>query len=256
MSKTDVAMSNIELSDKTALITGAGSGIGRAIAIAFARAGARVVLAGRRLRELEETERVIREGGGDALAVQTDVTAEDSIRHLVERGKPFHVAVNAAGILIGGSIDEMEADSFARVFEVNVTGLWLSMKHEIRAMKAAGGGVIVNIGSSLGARLVRPTLGAYAASKAAVSSLTRTAALEAIQYGIRINCLCPGPVDTPMSIRLGEDRAARDVRVAATNPSKRVATTAEIASAALWLASADAAYIVGQDIVIDGGASA
>ncbi len=249
-------MSNLDFSDKTALITGAGSGIGRAIAIAFARFGARVVLAGRRLRELEETERIIREGGGEALTISTDVTAEDSIRNLVDRAKPLHVAVNAAGILIGGSVDEMEANAFARVFEVNVTGLWLSMKHEIRAMKAARGGVIVNIGSNIGARLVRPTMGAYAASKAAVSSLTRTAALEAISHGIRINCLCPGPVDTPMSIRPGEDWAARDARVAATNPSKRVATTAEIASAALWLASADATYIVGQDVVIDGGASA
>lgn len=249
-------MSNLEFSDKTALITGAGSGIGQAIAIAFARSGARVVLAGRRLRELEETERLIREEGGDALAISTDVTAEDSIRNLIDRAKPLHIAVNAAGILIGGSVDEMEADAFARVIDVNVTGIWLSMKHEIRAMKAAGGGVIINIGSNIGARLVRPTMGAYAASKAAVSSLTRTAALEAIPYGIRINCLCPGPVDTPLSIRPGEDRAARDARVAATNPSKRVATTDEIASAALWLASADAAYIVGQNIIIDGGASA
>jgi len=150
----------------------------------------------------------------------------------------------------------MEADAFTRLFDVNVTGLLLSMKHEIRAMKATGGGVIINIGSNIGARLVRPTMGAYAASKAAVSSLTRTAALEAISHGIRINCLCPGPVDTPLSIRPGEDRAARDARVAATNPSKRVATTTEIAAAELWLASADADYIVGQDIVIDGGASA
>lgn len=150
----------------------------------------------------------------------------------------------------------MDAEAFARVFQVNVTGLWLSMKHEIRSMKATGGGAIVNIGSNIGARIVRPTLGAYAASKAAVSSLTRTAALEAIAHSIRINCLCPGPVDTPLSMRPGEDRAARDARVAATNPSKRVATTDEIATAALWLASDSASYVVGQDIVIDGGASA
>jgi len=249
-------MANRQFSDKTALITGAGSGIGRAIAIAFAQAGARVVLAGRWLQALEATAGVIREGGGDALAVSADVTAEDSIRDLVDQAKPLHVAVNAAGILISGSVDEMEADAFTRLFAVNVTGLWLSMKHETRAMKATGGGVIINIGSNIGARLVRPTMGAYAAFKAAVSSLTRTAALEAISHGIRINCLCPGPVDTPLSIRPGEDRAARDARVAATNPSKRVATTTDIAAAALWLASAEADYIVGQDIVIDGGASA
>ncbi|WP_279238307.1 SDR family NAD(P)-dependent oxidoreductase [Agrobacterium tumefaciens] len=101
-----------------------------------------------------------------------------------------------------------------------------------------------------------PRLGAYAASKAAVSTLSRTAALESVSHGVRINCLCPGPVDTPLSMRPGEDRAARDARVTATNPSRRVASTDEIAAAALWLASDSASYVVGQDIVIDGGASA
>lgn len=249
-------MSKFEFSGKTALITGAGSGIGRSIATALALAGARTIVAGRRLSELEDTERMIRDAGGDALCVATDVTDEASVSALIERAGPLHIAVNTAGIVLGGAIDEMDGDAFARVFRVNVTGLWLSMKHEIRTMKATGGGAIVNIGSNIGARIVRPTMGAYAASKAAVSSLTRTAALEAISHGIRINCLCPGPVDTPLSMRPGEDRAARDARVAATNPSKRVATTDEIADAALWLVSDTAAYIVGQDIVIDGGASA
>lgn len=216
----------------------------------------RTVVAGRRLSELEDTARMIRKAGGDALCVSVDVTDEASVGALVERIGSLHIAVNAAGIVLGGPVDDMDAEAFARVFQVNVTGLWLSMKHEIRSMKATGGGAIVNIGSNIGARIVRPTLGAYAASKAAVSSLTRTAALEAIAHSIRINCLCPGPVDTPLSMRPGEDRAARDARVAATNPSKRVATTDEIATAALWLASDSASYVVGQDIVIDGGASA
>ncbi|MGO4562681.1 SDR family oxidoreductase [Rhizobiales bacterium 3FA27D7] len=249
-------MSNFELSSKTALVTGAGSGIGRSIAMTFAKAGMRTVVAGRRLSELEDTARMIRKAGGDALCVSVDVTDEASVGALVERIGSLHIAVNAAGIVLGGPVDDMDAEAFARVFQVNVTGLWLSMKHEIRSMKATGGGAIVNIGSNIGARIVRPTLGAYAASKAAVSSLTRTAALEAIAHSIRINCLCPGPVDTPLSMRPGEDRAARDARVAATNPSKRVATTDEIATAALWLASDSASYVVGQDIVIDGGASA
>lgn len=249
-------MAQIDFSGKTALITGAGSGIGRSIAVTFAQAGARTVVAGRRLAELEETVRLIRDAGGDARAVAADVTDEGSVRTLIDSAGPLHLAVNAAGVVLGGAIDEMEAESFAAVFSVNVTGLWLSMKHEIRAMKASGGGAIVNIGSNVGARIVRPGMGAYAASKAAASSLTRTAALEAISQGIRINCLCPGPVDTPRSMRPGEDRAARDARVAATNPSARVATKNEIADAALWLVSDAAAYVVGQDIVIDGGASA
>ena len=249
-------MPRLEFSGKTALITGAGSGIGRSIAVAFAKAGAKSTLAGRRLSELEDTARMIRDAGGDALCLAADVTDEASVSALVERAGPLHAAVNAAGIVLGGAVDEMDAEAFARVFRVNVTGLWLSMKHEVRAMRAAGGGAIVNIGSNIGARIVRPAMGAYAASKAAVSNLTRTAALEAISHGVRINCLCPGPVDTPLSMRPGEDRTARDARVAATNPSKRVATTDEIAAAALWLASESASYVVGQDIVIDGGASA
>lgn len=199
---------------------------------------------------------MIRDAGGDTLTVATDVTDETSVRALMERVGPLHIAVNAAGIVLGGLLDDMEAEAFTRTFNSNVTGLWLSMKHEIRAMKMTGGGAIVNIGSNVGARIVRPTMGAYAASKAAVSSLTRTAALEAIAHGIRINCLCPGPVDTPLSMRPGEDRAARDERIAATNPSKRVASTDEIAANALWLASDSASYIIGQDVIIDGGASA
>ncbi|BCH65236.1 short-chain dehydrogenase [Agrobacterium vitis] len=248
-------MSDFDFSGKTIVITGAGSGIGRSIAIGFAKAGAKTVIAGRQLSNLEETACMIRDAGGDTLTVATDVTDEASVRALMERTGPLHIAVNAAGIVAGGLIDDMEAEAFARIFNSNVTGLWLSMKHEIRAMKMTGGGVIVNIGSNVGARIVRPTMGAYAASKAAVSSLTRTAALEAIPHGIRINCLCPGPVDTPLSIRPGEDRAARDDRIAATNPCKRVASTSEIAANALWLASDYASYIVGQDVIIDGGAS-
>lgn len=249
-------MSQFVFSGKTALVTGAGSGIGRSIAVALAEAGAKTVVAGRRVPELEGTATMIRDGGGDAICVAADVTDEESVSALVGQTGPLHVAINAAGIVIGGAVDEMDTEAFARVFQVNLTGLWLSMKHEIRAMKATGGGVIVNIGANIGARIVRPTMGAYAASKAAVSVLTRTAALEAISSGVRINCLCPGPVDTPLSMRPGEDRAARDARVAATNPSKRVATPGEIAGAALWLASDAASYIVGQDVVIDGGASA
>ncbi|MVA24584.1 SDR family oxidoreductase [Agrobacterium vitis] len=249
-------MSDFDFSGKTVVITGAGSGIGRSIALGFAKAGAKTVIAGRQLSNLEETARMIRDAGGDTLTVATDVTDETSVRALMERVGPLHIAVNAAGIVLGGLLDDMEAEAFTRTFNSNVTGLWLSMKHEIRAMKMTGGGAIVNIGSNVGARIVRPTMGAYAASKAAVSSLTRTAALEAIAHGIRINCLCPGPVDTPLSMRPGEDRAARDERIAATNPSKRVASTDEIAANALWLASDSASYIIGQDVIIDGGASA
>lgn len=243
------------LEGKSVFVTGAGSGIGRSIASAFAREGAELLLIGRREAELEETARMIRDMNARARTFVADVTNETAVSAAIEQMSALDVAVNAAGVIAASAIDEMDEDAFSRVFSVNVLGLWLSMKHEIRAMKARGG-AIINIGSNIGARLVRPTMGAYAASKAAVSSLTRTAALEAIPHNIRINCLCPGPVDTPMSMRPGEDRAGRDARIAATNPSRRVAQPGEIAAAAVWLASDAAAYIVGQDIIIDGGASA
>ncbi|MBS1168536.1 MAG: short-chain dehydrogenase/reductase [Proteobacteria bacterium] len=244
------------LSGKTVLVTGAGGGIGRALANAFAREKATLLLIGRKEQDLEATAAPIRDHGGKIHVFPADVTDEAALLAVMAEVGRLDVAVNAAGIIASGAIDEMGAETFSRVLSVNVLGLWLSMKHEIQAMKRNGGGAIINIGSNIGARLVRPTLGAYAASKAAVSSLTRTAALEAISHGIRINCLCPGPVDTPMSLRPGEDRERRDARIAATNPSRRVAQPDEIAQTALWLASGAADFIVGQDIVVDGGASA
>jgi NAD(P)-dependent dehydrogenase (short-subunit alcohol dehydrogenase family) len=173
----------------------------------------------------------------------------------VKQGGRLDIAVNAAGIYRGGAMDEMELDPFSQLLTTNTLGTWLCMKHEIRVMKRQGQGVIVNIASNIGDHLVRAGAGAYAASKAAVSVLTRTAALEAIGSGIRINSVSPGPVDTTMSYRAGEDRAARDLRIAATNPSGRVARLDEISSAVLWLCSDGAGYVVGQDLVIDGGAS-
>jgi len=248
-------MSNVLFDGKTVLVTGAGGGIGRSIAVAFARQGANLLLVGRRESELEASAHAARKEGGRACSFVIDITHEASVAGLFSQIDRVDVAVNAAGTIVSGAIDEMKEEAFRQVFSVNTLGLWLSMKHEIRKMKPKGCGVIVNIGSNVGAKLVRASMGAYAASKAAVSSLNRTAALEALPYGIRVNCICPGPVDTPMSLRPGEDRAARAERIAATNPSKRVARPDEIAETAIWLASDAAAYVIGQDIVIDGGAS-
>jgi NAD(P)-dependent dehydrogenase (short-subunit alcohol dehydrogenase family) len=244
---------------KNALVTGAGSGIGRQVAIALAAEGARLVLAGRRVSELRQTGTEIEGRGGSYLAVETDITDEESVRALLIQALAGHdrldIAFNGAGVFRGGAIDETELDSFNQMLWTNTVGTWLCLKHEIRTMKPRGGGVIVNVASNIGYHLTRPGTGAYAASKAAVTVLTRTAALEAIADGIRINSISPGPVDTSMSYRSGEDRAARDARIASTNPSKRVAKLDEIASAVLWLCSDGAAYMVGQDLVIDGGAS-
>lgn len=252
-------MNNGSFQGKTALVTGAGSGIGRHVAIALAGEGARLFLAGRRLAELEETAALVGKAGGEAICVSTDVADEASVEALINRvrdeGGQLDIAINAAGIFRSGATDDMALDAFQSVFAVNTTGVWLSMKHELRLMRPAGTGVIVNIGSNIGARLAPAMLGAYAASKAAVSSLTRSAALEAIAYGVRVNAVCPGPVDTPLSIRPNEDKAGRDARIATTNPSGRVATLDEIASTILFLCSDGAGYVVGQNIIVDGGAS-
>lgn len=252
-------MNTDSLLGKNSLVTGAGSGIGRQVAIALAAEGAHVVLAGRRVAELESTGAEISDRGGSYLIAKTDVTNEADVKALLDATlagqKQLDIAVNCAGILRMGTIDEMELDTFNQVLSANTIGTWLCMKHELLAMKRQGNGVIVNVASNVGDHLVRAGTGAYAASKAAVSVLTRTAALEAIGHGIRVNCISPGPVDTPMSYRPGEDKAARNARVASANPSKRVAKLDEISSAVLWLCSDGAGYVVGQDLVIDGGAS-
>jgi NAD(P)-dependent dehydrogenase (short-subunit alcohol dehydrogenase family) len=244
---------------KNALVTGAGSGIGRQVAISLAAEGARLVLAGRRVSELRQTGAEIERRGGGYLAVETDITDEASVKALLVQARTdqdrLDIAVNGAGVFDVGAIDETTLDRFNQVLLTNTVGTWLCLKHEIQTMKRQRCGVIVNIASNVGYHLTRPGTGAYAASKAAVTVLTRTAALEAIGDGVRINSVSPGPVDTSMSYRSGEDKTARDARIASTNPSKRVAKLDEIASAVLWLCSDGAAYMVGQDLVIDGGAS-
>ena len=211
-------MNTGSLLGKNSVVTGAGSGIGRQVAIALAAEGARVVLAGRRVSELRLTGTEVENRGGDYLAVETDITNEADVKALLKEamaGKVrLDIAINCAGVFRTGAIDEMELDTFNQLLATNTIGTWLCMKHEIHVMKQQGNGVIVNIASNIGDHMTRPGVGAYAASKAAVSVLTRTAALEAISNGIRINSISPGPVDTTMSYRAGEDKGARDARIA------------------------------------------
>jgi NAD(P)-dependent dehydrogenase (short-subunit alcohol dehydrogenase family) len=245
---------------KTVLITGGGSGIGRAAALAFAREGAAVTVAGRRRDPLDQTVRLIEEAGGLASAVTADVSSPADAERLVattaDRHRGLHIAFNNAGILEAGPLAEMDPAAWDHQVAVNLTGVFLAMKHEITHMRASGGGVIINTASNLGAHMRLPFLGAYAATKAAVSALTRAAAREYIADGIRINAISPGPIDTPMSLRPGETAADRDERLADALPAGRAGTVTEAASAVLWLASAEAGFTVGHDLVIDGGASA
>ncbi|MFF8592422.1 SDR family NAD(P)-dependent oxidoreductase [Streptomyces sp. NPDC015220] len=246
---------------KVVLVTGAGGVLGRAAALSFAREGATVVAAGRDESRLHETVGLIGAEGGTASAVTVDVTSSESVRTMVDttvaRHGGLHVAFNNAGVLDGGTpVGEHDEEVWNRVLAVNLTGVFLALKHETAHMAANGGGVIVNTGSNLGAHWRLAGMSAYSTSKAGVSFLTRSAALEYIERGVRINAISPGPIDTPMSYRSGETREQRDARVASAVPLGRVADPQEVANAVLWLASDESSYVVGHDHVIDGGATA
>jgi NAD(P)-dependent dehydrogenase (short-subunit alcohol dehydrogenase family) len=246
---------------KNVLVTGGGTGIGRAIAMAFAQEGATVVVAGRSAEPLAQTVKLITDGGGRATAITADVTRSGDVARLVAGAAAAHggldVAVNNAGVLTAaGPVGDVDEDQWSEIVAVNITGTLLSMKHEIAFMRLNGGGSIVNIASSLGAHMRVAGLGAYVATKAAVSALTRNAALDHIGDGIRINAVSPGPSDTSMSARPGETQAERDARMRDQLPAGRVASLGEIAGAVLYLASPEAGFIVGTDLLVDGGATA
>ncbi|WP_371675088.1 SDR family NAD(P)-dependent oxidoreductase [Streptomyces sp. NBC_01276] len=246
---------------KTVLVTGAGSGLGRAIALAFAAEGASVVAAGRTAAPLEETVALIGAAGGAAAAVTADVTDSDSLRDLVHasvtRFGGLDIAVNNAGILRGaGPVADVDEEDWDAVLRTNVTGVWLAMKHEIAHMRENGGGAIVNISSNLGAHRRVPGAAAYITSKAAVSALTRAAALDHVQDGVRINAVSPGASVAPMSLLPGETEAERTGRMKTQTPLGRAAEAEEVAAAVLYLASPAAGAVVGSDLVVDSGSSA
>jgi NAD(P)-dependent dehydrogenase (short-subunit alcohol dehydrogenase family) len=238
---------------KVALVTGAASGIGRASSLAFARGGAKVAVADINVDGGEETVRMIEAAGGEALFVRTDVSQAADVAALIEsvvqRFGRLDCAHNNAGILgrFAPTADCAE-EEFDRTIAINLRGVFLCLKHEIPQMLASGGGAIVNT-SSVAGLVAQPGLSAYTASKHGVAGLTKAAAIEYAQHGIRVNAVCPGFIDTPMTAPFSK---ARDYSKDPTLPMRRLGTPEEVAEAVVWLCSDAASYVTGHLLTVDG----
>ncbi len=245
------------LADKVALVTGGSSGIGRATALAFAREGAKVVVADIAVEDGEETVRLIKERGGEAIFVPTDVSKASDVEALISRAVEAYsrldCAFNNAGIAgsVGAPTADYPEEEWHSVLSVNLTGVWLCTRYEIRQMLKQGGGVIVNNASVAGLKGF-PLRSPYAASKHGVIGITQTAALEYAQAGIRINAVCPGWIRTPMTEEALSDPQMRE-QIIAAEPIGRVGTPEEVAEAVVWLCSDRASFVTGHAMIVDGG---
>jgi NAD(P)-dependent dehydrogenase (short-subunit alcohol dehydrogenase family) len=249
-----------EFEGKVALVTGGGSGIGRATALAFARDGARVVIGNRNVQRGEETVSMIRAAGGTASFQRTDVLVaadiEALVKHAVSEYGGLDLAFNNAGI--EGEprpLAEQTEANYDAVMDINVKGVWLSMKYEIPRMLDQGGGAIVNCSSVAGV-IAFPGIGIYSASKHAVIGLTKTAALEYSAQGIRINAVNPAVIDTEMVDRLADGMKMKKDDLTTFHPIGRLGRVDEVAEAVLWLCSGRASFVTGHSLIVDGGFTA
>jgi len=250
-----------EFEGKVALVTGGGSGIGRATAVAFAREGAQVVIGNRNVQRGEETVSMIRDAGGTASFKRTDVSVAAEVKALVDHAVTTYgrldVAFNNAGIEgdSGPLLVEQTEANYDAVMDVNVKGVWLSMKYEIPRMLKQGGGAIVNC-SSVAGLVGFPGFAIYIASKHAVIGLTKTAALEYSAQGIRINAVNPAVIDTEMVDRWAASMNMKKDDLNTFHPIGRIGRVEEVAEAVLWLCSGKASFVTGHSLIVDGGFTA
>jgi NAD(P)-dependent dehydrogenase (short-subunit alcohol dehydrogenase family) len=239
---------------KAAIITGGSSGIGRAAAVALAKQGVKIAIAARRAKEGEETVRLVKEAGSEGIFVKTDVANENDVRSLVEKTvKQYNrldYAFNNAGIEEKTTpLVDQTSEVFDQIMNVNVKGIWLSMKYEIPEMIRTGGGAIVNTSSGAGV-VGYPQQPIYIASKHAVLGLTKSAALEYAKSGIRINAIAPGVTDTEMVERVDKQLIEH---LKSITPIGRIGDPQEIANAVVWLLSDKASFVLGHTLLVDGG---
>jgi NAD(P)-dependent dehydrogenase (short-subunit alcohol dehydrogenase family) len=246
-----------QFSGKVVLVTGGTSGIGRVTAVAFAKEGAKVVVSGRRAKEGAEVVHEIALAGGIAHFVAADVAKEADVKRLVEEtvakfGR-LDIAFNNAGVELTGALADVSEADYRRVFDINVWGVLASMKYEVAAMLKTGGGAIINT-SSIAGHIGFPGAGVYAATKFAVEGLTKSAALEYAQQGIRVTAVAPGAIVTEMIERFaGGEHSEMGKGLAAQHPMGRMGRSEEVAAAVLYLASDAAKFTTGVSLPVDGG---
>lgn len=248
-----------QLDGKTALVTGGGSGIGRAASLAYAREGAKVAVVDVNVEGGEETVQTIKESGGEAILVHADVASSADTQAMVDQAIAAYgrldCAFNNAGISGGRErrlTAEYDEEYWDRVISINLKGVWLSMKAEIPRMVEQGGGAIVNTASIMGL-VATPGSVAYMAAKHGVVGLTKAAALEYAAKGVRVNAVCPGYINTPLVRPLFDGIEGFEQRVVSRHPIGRLGEPSEIAEAVLWLSSDAASFVTGMSMPVDGG---